>query len=350
MANYIIFSRKIDLSEAKLGADRGENPRQVMGLVADALDACLHWPDGERVTLFDKGLAKIFGSSPELWALAKRMQRELKRGDVVYCMGEDVGIPIAARCGGTGKIKVAAMFHNIDRPRARLAFKLLGLRSRFDLCFAIAKPQADFLLHKAGLAADAVHVIDDNTDTDFFSPGPVTPDKLRPLVISVGLEQRDYRTLAAATEDLDIDVRISGFSRDASALAKAFPAKLPANMDQRFYEWPKLLQLYRDADVVVVTMAPNIYAAGVQGVMEGMAVARPVIASRTEGMASYLATVPVTTFESGDAKELRSLILAALDNPEQGQKGRAVAVARHAQGLYVDAITQGMRKLAGGEL
>ncbi|MEM5838768.1 hypothetical protein AAHH59_10735, partial [Pediococcus acidilactici] len=60
-------------------------------------------------------------------------------------------------------------------------------------------------------------MLPDQTDTIFFRPSPASLDKPRPVIASVGLEKRDYRTLAAATSDLDVDVKISGFSRDASA-------------------------------------------------------------------------------------------------------------------------------------
>ena len=52
------------------------------------------------------------------------------------------------------------------------------------------------------------------------------------MIVSVGLEQRDYRTLAAATADMDVDVKISGFSEDAEVLQRSFPDVLPANMSR----------------------------------------------------------------------------------------------------------------------
>ena len=79
----------------------------------------------------------------------------------------------------------------------------------------------------------------------------------------MGLERRDYRTLAQAVSGLDVDIRISGFSYHAAAMARSFPDPMPANMSCRFYSWPDLVQLYRDADVVVAPVFPSRYAAGV---------------------------------------------------------------------------------------
>ena len=46
---------------------------------------------------------------------------------------------------------------------------------------------------------------------------------------------------------------------------------MPENMSRKFYEWPDLVQLYRDADVIAVCLVDNKYAAGVQGLLEAMA-------------------------------------------------------------------------------
>jgi hypothetical protein len=42
-------------------------------------------------------------------------------------------------------------------------------------------------------------------------------------------------------------------------------------MSRKFYSWPDLVQLYRDADVIAVCLVDNKYAAGVQGLLEAMA-------------------------------------------------------------------------------
>jgi hypothetical protein len=93
-------------------------------------------------------------------------------------------------------------------------------------------------------------VLLEQTDTQFFTPGSVSGEKKRQTVVSVGLEKRDCRLLATATADLDVDVKISGFSKDAKALSQAFPDTMPENMSRQFYESPDLVQLYRDADLI----------------------------------------------------------------------------------------------------
>ena len=119
--------------------------------------------------------------------------------------------------------------------------------------------------------------IREQIDDQFFTPGPAR-EKTRPLILSVGLEQRDYRTLAAATETMDVDVAISAFSKDTKANQKHIPDPLPENMTMEFYPWTDLAQMYRDADLIVVPVFQNSYAAGITSILEGMAAARPVLA------------------------------------------------------------------------
>ncbi|MEG3933450.1 MULTISPECIES: hypothetical protein [unclassified Microcoleus] len=42
-------------------------------------------------------------------------------------------------------------------------------------------------------------------------------------------------------------------------------------MSRKFYEWPDLVQLYRDADVIAVCLMDNKYAAGGTALLEAMA-------------------------------------------------------------------------------
>lgn len=149
--------------------------------------------------------------------------------------------------------KIAVFFHNIDRPRGRLVMKLFGLADKIDLFVSNASLQLDFL-RNLGVSESRLLMLPEQTDTAIFTPGVSSSNQQRPIIASVDLEKRDYRLLAEATADLDVDVKISGFSKDAIAMAKAFPETLPANMSNKFYSCPDLVQLYRDADLVAVTV------------------------------------------------------------------------------------------------
>lgn len=339
----------MNLGDAAEVAARHEAPRHAMAVLADRLGATVHEPDGDSAASgrpLDR-LRAVIAPPMALWALARRVVGQAGPGDTVFCSSEAGGLQVAAVCGARARQPRLCLFvHNVDRPRARMALKWWRMADKVDVFLACSGTQVEFLRSYLNLPADRVRHVWDHTDTRFFTPGSASPGKRRPVVVSVGLEQRDYKTLAAATHDLDLDVRISGFSKDAGALARTFPETLPANMSRRFYTWPDLVQLYRDADVVVVSCHENKYAAGVQSLMEALACRRPVVATATEGLSAYLDD-SVVCVPPGDAPAMRAAIAAALADPAASQaravRGHELALRRYDLDRYVDDVIAAMR-------
>lgn len=343
---HLLLSRPIDLKGVARDVQAGKCPRHMMWELSQRLGAAIHTPGAEPVLPQDKIRAKIAGR-PEHWALARALSQQLKRDDVIFCTGEDIGIPVATLCGGKqDRPKIAVHFHNIDRPRGRAALKLFDLANSIDLFIVCASPQADFLRRYLRLPEERICIVADQTDTAFFTPGLADPNKRRPMIASIGLEQRNYHTLAEATQDLNIDVKTTGFSKDATALARAFPKTMPANMSRRFYDWPDLVQLYRDADLVAISLFENNYAAGIQGLLEAMACKRPVVIAQTNGLRDYLAPLGIATLVNpGDPVGLRRAIVNLLKNPEeaeaQAQRGYEFVLKHYNSDRYIhDLATQ----------
>lgn len=340
---HIALSRAIDFEKLAQEAELGKSPRHIMMSISKRLNAKIHAPAQLNISFADKLFSKI-SSRPEHWALARKIAKETNENDVIFCTGEDIGIPVAVMCAkNRNRPKVVVYFHNIDRPRGKLSLKLFGAAHKIDLFMACTSYQTNFLADYLDLPESKIFLRLDQTDTNFFKPGPVSADKKRPTLVSVGLEKRDYRLLAAATADLDLDVKISGFSTDANAIKKTFPAVMPANMSRKFYEWSDLLQLYRDADIVVVSLVDNKYAAGVQVMMEAMACKRPVIISNTKGMVDYLKrSEAIKVVQVGDTESLRQAIIALLNNPKtaqsQAQAGYEVIQSQHSSEVYEEAF------------
>ena len=236
MKYHLVLGRKIELDGIERDAQLAKCPRHVLQALRDRLNVTVHAPDGEAISLSDKLRSKI-SSKPEHWAAARKLSEQVSSDDVIFCTGEDIGIPVAAVCGESSeRPKIVVYFHNIDRLRGRVAMKLFGLADKIDLFMTCASPQTNFLRSYLGIPESRILVLLEQTDIQFFTPGPVSGEKKRQTVVSVGLEKRDYRLLAAATADLDVDVKISGFSKDAKALSQAFPDTMPENMSRKFYE------------------------------------------------------------------------------------------------------------------
>ncbi|MBW4503023.1 MAG: glycosyltransferase family 4 protein [Scytonema hyalinum WJT4-NPBG1] len=299
----------------------GKCPNHVIWAMSQLLGATVYQPGCEPVLPIDQIRAHIIGR-PEYWALARKLPSQLQEDDVIYCTGEHIGIPIATLCAAKQKRpKIVVYIHNINRPRSRLALKLFNIANRIDLFVTTVASQAEFLRHYLRLPENRVYLfLSQPIDTSFFTPGPALQNKLRPVIASGGLEKRDYRTLADATRDLNVDVKICAFSRNAVALKRAFPEVMPGNMSCGFYDWCELVQLYRDSDLVVITLFENNYEAGLTTLFEAIACRRPVVITRSSGIIGDLIDSGIVTgVNPGDPVELRQAILNLLNAPEKAQ-------------------------------
>jgi glycosyltransferase involved in cell wall biosynthesis len=341
--------RVTNLAQVAQDAEAHRCPRHSIWLLSQELNAIIHEPKSLSTNLFDQIRSKLIGKA-EFWALARTLASEVTSEDCIFCLSELGGLQVAAICGAKpDRPKICMFVHNLDRPRGRLSLKILQVAQRVDLFLVCSQRQLEFLTQYLNLPRSKVKFIWDQTDVRFFTPGSTSPNKLRPLIISVGLEQRDYRTLAAATANLDVDVKISGFSKDANVLAKTFPEEMPKNMSLRFYEWTELLQLYRDADIVVVSLKENSYAAGVQTLMEAMACKCPVVVTATEGLQTYLEPDIVTSVKPGDVQGMQQAIINLLKYPKKSEdkalRGYQLAQERHNIHNFVEEITNSLKSL-----
>jgi len=117
----------------------------------------------------------------------------------------------------------------------------------------------------------------------------------------------------------------------------------------RSYQPKELVQLYRDANVVVVSMLPNKYA-GITTLIEGLACRRPVVATRTRGLVDYL-TPPdgISVVEPGDSAAMRAAIVRLLEHPEealaQAQTGYESVERLYDFDRYIETIASRLESL-----
>jgi glycosyltransferase involved in cell wall biosynthesis len=331
MSYHIVLTRSIDFETIEQQATAGERPRHVMWALSQKLDATYHAPQAETILPIDRVRSRLIGE-PALWALARRLSEQLTSQDVVYCTGEAIGIPLATLCANRpDRPRIVVFIHGIHRPRARASLLLFQSAQHIDLFITNCQSQIDVLRQFAKVPESKILFLAEQTDTQFFTPGTPSPGKSRPLIVSVGLERRDYRLLARAIADLDVDVRISGFSADVRPSGRSFPRTMPANMQQDFYSWTDLVQLYRDADLMVLPLFETPETSGVTTLMEAMACACPIIASRTQGLADYLKhSTAIVSVEPGNLQQLRAAIVQGLAQPRElkTQANRAYELAQ----------------------
>ena len=304
----------------------GKVPKSDLRLLAEYLGAELIPQQPCKVSPIDR-IKSIFGSTPELWAFARSLKSQLEADAIVFCHSEEIGIPLAHVYGkAVRRPKLVVWLHRITGLRTRIALKLFAIAKTVDLAVVNSRPNQKFLQEYLKFNLDRILFLRHAIDSSYFAPQTDPVSKTRPLIVSVGLEQRDYRLLAAATENLDVDVKVAGFSQFFSRIADTFPEVMPQNMTNRKYTLPELLELYYQADIVAICLQENSGAAGITALLEAMSCRKPVICVRTSGLAEYLIDDgAVISIEPGDVPGLQAAITHLLNKPEEAQARAARA-------------------------
>ncbi|MGB3655191.1 MAG: glycosyltransferase family 4 protein [Rivularia sp. (in: cyanobacteria)] len=346
MTYHLALSGCFDLENIKQDIQIGKRPAHVIFDISRLLNAQIHQPNKDFLLPIHLVYEKIIGCR-RYWSLARELSSTLRSDDVVYCTDENVGLPIAALCGvRENGPKVVVFIHNLNRLRGRLALKLFEIGKRVDLFITANQEQADFLRDYLDLPKNRVCLFPyQPTDTSFFTPSFASSHKSRPLIVSGGLEQRDYRTLARATQSLNVDVKICAVSPTKTVISQTFPKVIPANMSYRYYDWNSLVQLYRDADIVAIALYPNNFQAGLSTLFEALACGKPVIITRAPGIIQELIdSKAVWGVNPGDSEGLKQAISSLLENPKQGealaQKGYQLVLERYNCQIYVKALVE----------
>jgi Glycosyl transferases group 1 len=342
---HVVMASAIGADKTTKGVEAGLRPRHFMLELAKRLDATLYEPAPAEAK--PALLHRLIKTPAPLIALAARVADAATDADVIFCNSEAVAIPVAHALLRAGKrTRLASFGHNLYRPRIAASKLVSGAYRRINRFYVISSDQ----LRDPSTQRLYLEQVDDQ----FFTPDDGSMAKSyrtdRPLIVSVGLEQRDYTTLAAATGSMNVDVRISGASTDARVLQGTFPDVRPANMSQQFYEWPDLRDLYRSADLVVVPVRPNQYAAGITSILEALAVGKPVIASQTSGLAGTLADdAAIRWVPPSDPDKRRAEIEILLGDPQARQtlaaRGAEIFRAHHRKNLRTAFMENELRAL-----
>ena len=334
MVWHILASSYFDFDAIERDADADQAPRHFLRRLSRELDAPIHIPDApdaSTASLIDRLAAGILGEA-SLWAMARRVRRQLEPGDGVYASGPTAGLPLALMCSlfGPRRVKFVVAVTDVQRPRIRvLGWLLVLLRARW-LMVVPHTGMVETASQGFGRFLDGIMAINGLTDFDFFRPADdptANPDDeadgspSRSLIASCGTEARDYELLASATSGLDVDVKVCFASPNLSDKTRyTLPDPVPERMEIRYFSFAELRALYQNADVVVVPLLPNRYAAGLTTVFEAVACGRPVVVARSPGVVEELTSRDlVGWYEMGDGPGLRAAIEQVLADPAAAQ-------------------------------
>ena len=284
--------------------------------------------------------------APPVAALEKRLRLRVSqavrayrcRASAYVSLSEGVGIPLALMRPDAPHVMVA---HLLTSSPKRLVAERTGFLRHTDVTLVFSRAQERYLREEHGLSEQQARFIWDKVDHRFFAPGGAVGDD--GYVLSVGREQRDYDTLIEALRPLKLPAVIvpgSTWSHRSQS-----PLSVPDHVEIREgLSYPELRRLYQGARVVAVPVHPGTrYAAGVNGVLEGMSCARPVVASDTPGLAGYVEDgVNGRTVAAGDPAALRGTIQELWEDRAGADRlagaGRETVVRERTVDHFVDRI------------
>lgn len=302
-----------------------------------------------------------------LWSasLAQHVLGSVREDDLVYATGEDVGYPLALLMRAR-RVRRPRLVVRLDQPvlgrgiARRVASEMyihMALK-RMDRIACHSNVQVHYLNSVAGVPMEALGLARPKVDGAFFSPdheptadrGFVPPE---PYVLSAGMEMRDYPTLIEAVRGLPLTLVIAAGSPWSHFRFK-HEQPLPPNVVLSRFSPVQMRELYRSARFVVVPVRPTLRTCGITVVMEGWAMEKAVVASRTVGLLDYLREgEDALLVPPRDQAALRDRVTRLLENPEEaerlGRRGRErvgaeLSIERfiaEMERLFTDVLTAG---------
>jgi len=280
-----------------------------------------------------------------------------KRYRILFTDGEQVGIPLAflLKFFNTGQRPRHLMIaHILSVPKKTILLDWFGLASHIDVIFAYSTWQKQFIERRWKLPPDRVEFTPFMVDANFFAPQQAREDGYQPqqpqqpMICAVGLEFRDYPTLLQAVKGLDLQVVIAAASPWSKRADTTAGHEIPGNVTIRRFTQYELRDLYAASQFVVLPLYHVNFQAGVTSILEGMAMEKAILCTRTPGQTDVIVEDETGVYvPAGDADALRLAILDLLNNPEKaarlGKNGRQVILEKMSLECYVKRLVEHVR-------
>ncbi len=161
--------------------------------------------------------------------------------------------------------------------------------------------------------------------------------------LAAGRSGRDYETFLDAVRGLDY--RFVVVAPQADVVGRELPVNVELRCDIPRDEYLALLQ---QAAFVVVPLQPRVSSTGQVVVLEAYACGKPVVATRTLGVADYVREGETGLFcAAGDAQDMRKAILAMIESPQGRAAWGRAALEWVQQEFTFEAYTQRLLALLG---
>ena len=279
-------------------------------------------------------------------ALARAVTGRRDDYDILVASGEDIGIPLAvASLVRRVHTPIWIILHGFSLDNTKFSLVAPALRRARHVQFlCLSESLRGRMVETYGFDRDRCHDAGYGIDTAFFQPGPPAEE---PLVVAAGSANRDYRTLIAATEGLNVPLRIAADSLWRPKAADIDPTVLPSSVDVGSAgSYGGLRALYQRASFVVVPLHAARHASGYAVIGEAMAMGKAVITTRTEAP-SDLVVEGETGFYTrpGDIEGLREKVVTLLDDPARARAMGSAAAQRIRDQFSLDAYCSRIERI-----
>jgi glycosyltransferase involved in cell wall biosynthesis len=334
-------------AELERQAARGEAPRIDYVMLSRCLDADVI--DYEYMTTRAPWLAQS-GARRVNMVLGQVTAAFLRQQDYrhIFAWGERLGLPLALafKLARSRRDLVFLAAYSSTAKRAAV-LKYMRVHSHVRAICYDSGTQLNRAATRLGIPPGKLHLALPGVDERFWYPvaGPI-----QQVISSVGSEARDYATLIAACQGLDVTLElvVGGIAATSKSGDIGDQDRGPRVKRHARLSWHDLRQLYSRSRFVVVPTHDVEYNAGITAIKEAMAMGRAVIATRSRGQTDYMRDGEQGIFVApGDPAALRSSIEYLLDHPDEaarmGRAGRALVEQHHTLDSYVARLARIVR-------
>lgn len=208
--------------------------------------------------------------------------RASDRYSAIVTDGEQVGIPLALLLKVfRRRIPHVTIGHRITAAKKRVFLRWLRVYTHIDRIVLHSRNQYELGVQQLGIPPQRLALVPYQVDTEFWRPRHGIAEER--LVCSAGLEFRDYPTLAAAVDGLDVHVIIGAASHWSKRRNTAQDARAADNVEVSSFDYRQLRDVYARAMIVVVPLDDTDFQAGVTTILEAMSMGKPVIVTHSMG-------------------------------------------------------------------